>query len=50
VPAALVAYLQPVWATALGWAILGEQIRAVAWLGTAIVVAGIALTTRRLPS
>jgi drug/metabolite transporter (DMT)-like permease len=50
VPAALVAYLQPVWATLLGWAILGEPIRAVALLGTATVVAGIALTTRRLPS
>jgi len=49
-PAALVAYLQPVWATILGWAVLGEPIRAVALLGTAIVVAGIALTTRRLPS
>ncbi len=50
VPAALVAYLQPVWATMLGWAILGEQIRAVAWLGTAIVIVGIVLTTRRVPS
>jgi drug/metabolite transporter (DMT)-like permease len=50
VPAALVAYLQPVWATMLGWAVLGEPVRAVALLGTAIVVAGIALTTRRLPS
>jgi drug/metabolite transporter (DMT)-like permease len=50
VPAALVAYLQPVWATMSGWAVLGEPIRAVALLGTAIVVAGIALTTRRLPS
>ncbi len=50
VPAALVAYLQPVWATLLGWAVLGEPVRAVALLGTAIVVAGIALTTRRLPS
>jgi drug/metabolite transporter (DMT)-like permease len=47
VPAALVAYLQPVWASLLGSAILGEPIRAVALLGTAIVVAGIALTTRR---
>src|ERR1700737_2565593 len=45
VPAALVAYLQPVWATLLGSAILGEPIRAVALLGTAIGVAGIALTT-----
>src|ERR1700758_4979724 len=50
VPAALVAYLQPVWATILGWAVLGEPIRAVALLGTVIIVAGIALTTRRLPS
>ena len=47
VPAALVAYLQPVWASLLGSAILGEPIRAVALLGTSIVVAGIALTTRR---
>jgi drug/metabolite transporter (DMT)-like permease len=50
VPAALVAYLQPVWATLLGWAILGEQVRAVAWLGTAIVVAGVVVTTRKPPS
>ena len=49
-PAALVAYLQPVWATMLGWAVLGESIRGVALLGTAIVIAGIALTTRRLRS
>ena len=33
VPAALVAYLQPVWATLLGWAILGEQVRAVGVAG-----------------
>jgi drug/metabolite transporter (DMT)-like permease len=50
VPAALVAYLQPIWATLLGWAILGEQIRAVAWLGTGIVVAGVVITTRKLSS
>jgi drug/metabolite transporter (DMT)-like permease len=50
VPAALVAYLQPVWATLLGWAILGEQVRAVALLGTGIVVVGIVITTRKLPS
>ena len=49
VPAALVAYLQPVWATLLGWAILGEQVRAVALLGTGIVVVGIVVTTRELP-
>lgn len=47
VPAALVAYLQPVWATLLGWAVLGEQVRAVAWLGTGIVIVGIVLTTRK---
>jgi drug/metabolite transporter (DMT)-like permease len=50
VPAALVAYLQPVWATLLGWAILGEQVRAVALLGTGIVVVGIIVTTRKQPS
>jgi len=50
VPAALVAYLQPVWATLLGWAILGEQVRAVAWLGTGIVILGIVVTTRKLAS
>jgi drug/metabolite transporter (DMT)-like permease len=50
VPAALVAYLQPIWATLLGWAILNEQIRAVAWLGTGIVVAGVVITTRKLSS
>jgi drug/metabolite transporter (DMT)-like permease len=50
VPAALVAYLQPVWATLFGWGILGEQVRSVAVLGTGIVVAGIVVTTRKLPS
>ena len=50
VPAALVAYLQPVWATLLGWAILGEQVRAVAWLGTGIVILGIVATTREQSS
>jgi drug/metabolite transporter (DMT)-like permease len=50
VPAALVAYLQPVWATLLGWAILGEQVRAVAWLGTGIVIFGMVVTTRKQSS
>jgi drug/metabolite transporter (DMT)-like permease len=50
VPAALVAYLQPIWATLLGWIVLGEQVRAVAWLGTVIVVAGVVITTRKLSS
>ena len=47
ISAALVAYLQPIWATLLGWAILGEQVGAVAWLGTVIVVVGVVITTRR---
>jgi drug/metabolite transporter (DMT)-like permease len=50
VPAALVAYLQPVWATLLGWAILGEQVSALAVLGTGIVVVGIVITTHKPPS
>jgi drug/metabolite transporter (DMT)-like permease len=57
VPAALVGYLQPVWATLLGWAVLGEQIRVVALLGTGVVVVGIVVTThdfrrfrRRVPT
>ena len=33
-----------------GWAILGEQVSAVALLGTGIVVVGIVITTRNLPS
>jgi drug/metabolite transporter (DMT)-like permease len=50
VPAALVAYLQPVWAILLGWAVLGEVVRPVALLGTGIVVGGIVITTRRQSS
>jgi drug/metabolite transporter (DMT)-like permease len=50
VPAALVAYLQPVWAILLGWAVLGEQVSEVALLGTGIVVVGIVITTRKLTS
>jgi drug/metabolite transporter (DMT)-like permease len=50
VPAALVAYLQPVWATLLGWAVLGEQIRGVALLGTGVVVIGIVVTTHKQSS
>src|SRR5246127_1134666 len=56
-PAALVAYLQPVWATLVGWGVLGEQIRVVALLGTGVVVVGIVVTThdfrrfrRRVPT
>jgi drug/metabolite transporter (DMT)-like permease len=45
VPAALVAYLQPVWAILLGWTILGEQVRALAMLGTGLVMVGIVVTT-----
>lgn len=47
VPAALVAYLQPVWATLLGWAVLGEQVRAIALLGTGIVIVGVVVASRR---
>ncbi|MBV8937002.1 MAG: EamA family transporter, partial [Alphaproteobacteria bacterium] len=47
VPAALVAYLQPVWATLLGWLVLGEQIRPESLLGTGVVVVGIVITTRK---
>jgi drug/metabolite transporter (DMT)-like permease len=47
VPAALVGYLQPVWATLLGWAVLGERVGTLAVLGTGIVVAGILVTTRK---
>ena len=50
VPAALVAYIQPLWGTLLGWAILGEHVRGIALLGTGIVVCGIVVVTRRLPS
>jgi drug/metabolite transporter (DMT)-like permease len=50
VPAALVAYLQPVWATLLGWAVLGEQIRVVALLGTGVVVVGIVVATHKQSS
>jgi drug/metabolite transporter (DMT)-like permease len=47
VPSALVAYLQPVWATLLGWAVLGERISAAALFGVGLVVAGIILVTTR---
>jgi drug/metabolite transporter (DMT)-like permease len=47
VPAALVAYLQPIWATVLGRAVLGERVGAAALLGTAFVIAGIVVSTRR---
>ena len=43
--AALVAYLQPVWATLLGWVVLGEHISAVAILGTGLVFVAIMVTT-----
>ncbi len=49
VPAALVAYLQPVWAALLGWVILGERVSVVAWLGTGIVIVGIVAATGKPP-
>jgi drug/metabolite transporter (DMT)-like permease len=39
----LVAYTLPVWGIALGWLVLGEQISSGLVLGTALVIAGIAL-------
>jgi drug/metabolite transporter (DMT)-like permease len=48
VPAALVAYLQPVWATLLGWAVLSEQISFAALLGTGLVFASIFVTNRQV--
>jgi drug/metabolite transporter (DMT)-like permease len=47
VPAAFVAYLQPVWATLLGWTVLGERIQITALCGTGLVFAGIIMSTRR---
>jgi drug/metabolite transporter (DMT)-like permease len=45
VPAALVAYLQPVWAMLLGCAVLGESISAAALFGAGLVISGIFTTT-----
>lgn len=50
VSAALVAYLQPVWAMLLGWLVLSEQIRGPALAGTALVLAGVFACTRRRAS
>ena len=46
VVAASIAFLQPVWAMALGWVVLSEQIDAHALLGAALIVLGILLTIR----
>jgi drug/metabolite transporter (DMT)-like permease len=46
VRASLVAYLQPVWATLLGLAVLGEQVRPLALFGTALVIIGVAVSSR----
>ena len=43
---ALVAYLLPVWGIALGFLVLGEPIHASLLVGTALVIAGIALVNR----
>jgi len=52
--AALVAYLQPVWAAWLGWVVLGERMGAGALLGASLILVGVAVTTRyrraRLPA
>jgi len=47
VSAALVAYLQPVWAALLGWIVLSEQIRGAAVIGTALVLLGVFTCTSR---
>lgn len=47
VPAALVAYLQPVWAMLLGWLVIGEQISSLALIGTALVFVAVTVSTRR---
>jgi drug/metabolite transporter (DMT)-like permease len=43
---ALVAYLLPIWGIALGWAVLGEQLHPSLLVGTALVIAGIAVVNR----
>ncbi|MDQ3128012.1 MAG: DMT family transporter [Chloroflexota bacterium] len=43
----LVAYTLPVWGIALGWVVLNEQINSGLVLGTALVVAGIAIVNLR---
>lgn len=48
ISAALVAYLQPVWATLLGWAVLSEQISIAALLGTGLVFVSILVTNRQV--
>jgi drug/metabolite transporter (DMT)-like permease len=45
VPAALVAYLQPVWASLLGSVVLGEQTSGEALIGTGLVFVAIAVST-----
>jgi len=47
VVASLVAYLQPVWAMLLGWAVLGERISVAALFGTGLVFIATAVTTER---
>jgi drug/metabolite transporter (DMT)-like permease len=46
VTAASIAFLQPVWAMALGWVVLSEQIGVRGLLGAVLIVLGILLTIR----
>ena len=46
VHSSLVAYLQPVWATFLGFAVLGERVRPLALVGVSLVIVGIAISSR----
>jgi len=47
ISAALVAYLQPVWATLLGWVVLREQICIAALFGTGLVFVSIFVVNRQ---
>jgi drug/metabolite transporter (DMT)-like permease len=46
VAAASIAFLQPLWAMLLGWAVLAEQIDAGALVGAVLIILGILLTSR----
>jgi DME family drug/metabolite transporter len=48
--AALVAYLQPVWAALLGWLVLGEHLGTGGWLGASLVLVGVAISTHFRPA
>ena len=49
VRSSLVAYLQPLWATLLGFVILGERLRPLTLFGAAVVILGVAMSSRQVP-